>query len=61
MNSQAVLEVIIYVVVAAFSAWLGWAFLTPLLGEGGATALGGAAGGLTLALWARQRQRTGDE
>jgi membrane associated rhomboid family serine protease len=58
---KAVLEIIIYVAVAAFSAWLGWAFLAPALGAGGAAALGGAVGGLTLALWDQQRRKPGNE
>jgi hypothetical protein len=48
------LEVLLYVAIAAFSAWLGWLVLAPALGGGAAAAAGGAIGGLTLALWARQ-------
>jgi membrane associated rhomboid family serine protease len=61
MNSQGILEIILYIAVAAFSAWLGWAFLAPALGGGGAAALGGAVGGLTLALWDQQRRKPGNE
>ena len=48
------LEVLLYVAIAAFSAWLGWLVLASTLGDGAAAAVGGAIGGLTLALWARQ-------
>ncbi len=58
---KSTLEVAIYVVVTAFSAWLGWAFLAATVGAGGAAALGGALGGLTLALWDQQRRKPGDE
>jgi hypothetical protein len=56
---KRVLEVALYVAITAFSAWLGWLVLASALGGGAAAALGGAAGGLTLALWAQYGRQAG--